>query len=55
MLRKFLVFFLAFFILAVLLQVLVFKSDQEIIIIMTKTFISGLVAAGVFLLITKNK
>lgn len=55
MLRKFLVFFLAFFILAVLLQVLVFKSDQEIIVIMTKTFISGLVAAGVFLLITKNK
>ena len=55
MLRKFLVFFLAFFILAVLLQVVVFKSDQEIIIVLTKTFISGLVAAGVFLLITKNK
>ena len=54
MIKKFLIFFLAFFILAFVLQVFVLKVDQEINTILVKTFISGLVAAGVFVLITKK-
>jgi len=55
MLRKFVLFFLAFFIMAFVIQMFIMKSDQEIVAILVKTFISGLVAAGVFLFITRNK
>ena len=55
MLKKFLIFFLAFFIMAFLLQMFVLKADQDVNVILVKTFISGLVAAGVFVLITRNK
>ena len=55
MLPKSLLFFLSFFILAALLQLVVFKTEQDIIIVLAKTFISGLVAAGVFLIVTKSR
>ena len=55
MLRKFIVFFLAFFVLGFALQMILNKGDQEVTAILIKTFISGLVAAGVFVLITKNR
>ena len=55
MLKKFVVFFLAFFIMAFLLQMFIMDPDQEVSAILVKTFISGLVAAGVFVLITKNR
>ena len=55
MIKKFLIFFLAFFILAFLLQMFVLKVAQEVDAILIKTFISGIVAAGVFVLITKKK
>jgi len=52
--KKFLIFFLAFFVMAFVLQVFILDADQEINAILVKTSISGLVAAGVFIFITKK-
>lgn len=54
MFKKFLIFFVAFFIMAFVIQVFILNADQEMNAILVKTGISGLVAAGVFVLITKK-
>lgn len=53
--KKFIFFFLAFFALAIVIQLLIFETDQPVNSILLKTFLSGLVAAGVFMWITRNK
>ena len=53
--KKFIFFFLLFFGLAIAIQLLILKTDQPINSILVKTFVSGLVAAGVFMFITRNK
>lgn len=55
MLKKFVIFFLAFFVLGFALQMILNDGEQEVTAILLKTFASGLVAAGVFVLITKNR
>jgi len=52
--KKFLIFFLAFFVMAFVIQVFILDADQELNSILVKTGISGLVAAGVFAFITKK-
>jgi len=53
--KKFVFFFLAFFALAIFIQLFIFETDQSVGSILLKTFLSGLVAAGAFMFITRNK
>jgi len=54
-LKKFALFFVAYFVLVMIIQTVIFPGDEPMQAIIFKNFVSGLIASAIFTYITRKK